>query len=71
VKVAQAVGEALAQLGVRRVFGLLGSGNFVVTNARFQLQDQAKHLQPLQLVLLEKIYIRRATSRRRSGMTWL
>ncbi|HLQ63006.1 MAG TPA: thiamine pyrophosphate-binding protein [Candidatus Acidoferrales bacterium] len=31
--VAQAVGETLAELGVRHVFGLLGSGNFVVTNA--------------------------------------
>ncbi len=31
--VAQAVGEALAELGVRHVFGLLGSGNFAVTNA--------------------------------------
>jgi thiamine pyrophosphate-dependent acetolactate synthase large subunit-like protein len=33
VTVAVAVGEALAGLGVRRVFTLLGSGNFVVTNA--------------------------------------
>jgi thiamine pyrophosphate-dependent acetolactate synthase large subunit-like protein len=33
VNVAEAVGRALAGLGVRHVFGLLGSGNFVVTNA--------------------------------------
>ena len=31
--VAQAVGRALAELGVEHVFGLVGSGNFVVTNA--------------------------------------
>jgi acetolactate synthase I/II/III large subunit len=31
--VAAAVGTALAQLGVRRVFGVVGSGNFHVTNA--------------------------------------
>src|SRR5579859_1457323 len=31
--VAEAVGTALAQRGVRHVFGLVGSGNFVVTNA--------------------------------------
>ncbi|MCC7368048.1 MAG: thiamine pyrophosphate-binding protein [Chloroflexi bacterium] len=33
MKVADLVGLVLAQLGVRQVFGLLGSGNFVVTNA--------------------------------------
>src|SRR5918996_5863882 len=33
VQVAQAVGHALAKLGVQHVFGLIGSGNFVVTNA--------------------------------------
>jgi thiamine pyrophosphate-dependent acetolactate synthase large subunit-like protein len=33
VQVAQAVGQALAKLGVQHVFGLIGSGNFVVTNA--------------------------------------
>jgi thiamine pyrophosphate-dependent acetolactate synthase large subunit-like protein len=33
VVVAEAVGRALAGHGVRRVFGLIGSGNFVVTNA--------------------------------------
>ena len=33
VNVAEAVGRALAGLGARHVFGLLGSGNFVVTNA--------------------------------------
>src|SRR4051794_10147443 len=33
VGVAEAVGRALAGLGARHVFGLLGSGNFVVTNA--------------------------------------
>jgi thiamine pyrophosphate-dependent acetolactate synthase large subunit-like protein len=33
VNVAQAVGRALAELGVRRVFGVVGSGNFHVTNA--------------------------------------
>jgi thiamine pyrophosphate-dependent acetolactate synthase large subunit-like protein len=33
VNVAQAVGEALARLGVRTVFGVVGSGNFHVTNA--------------------------------------
>jgi acetolactate synthase I/II/III large subunit len=31
--VAEAVGRSLAQLGVRHVFGLIGSGNFGVTNA--------------------------------------
>jgi thiamine pyrophosphate-dependent enzyme len=31
--VAQAVGTALAGLGVRRAFGVVGSGNFHVTNA--------------------------------------
>src|SRR5918998_3567562 len=31
--VAHAVGDALARLGVDTVFGLAGSGNFVVTNA--------------------------------------
>ena len=31
--VAEAVGSALAQLGVRQVFGVVGSGNFHVTNA--------------------------------------
>lgn len=31
--VAQAVGQTLARLGVRHVFGLVGSGNFHVTNA--------------------------------------
>ena len=33
MQVAQAVGHALAKLGVQHVFGLIGSGNFVVTNA--------------------------------------
>ena len=33
VNVAEAVGRALAGLGARHVFGVLGSGNFVVTNA--------------------------------------
>jgi len=33
VRVAQAVGETLAQLGVRQVSGLIGSGNFAATNA--------------------------------------
>jgi thiamine pyrophosphate-dependent acetolactate synthase large subunit-like protein len=33
VKVAEAVGRTLAELGVRRVFGVVGSGNFHVTNA--------------------------------------
>jgi thiamine pyrophosphate-dependent acetolactate synthase large subunit-like protein len=33
VNVAEAVGRALVTLGVRHVFGLLGSGNFVVSNA--------------------------------------
>jgi thiamine pyrophosphate-dependent acetolactate synthase large subunit-like protein len=33
VKVAEAVGRALASLGVDAVFGLLGSGNLTVTNA--------------------------------------
>ena len=31
--VANAVGAALAQAGVRTVFGVVGSGNFHVTNA--------------------------------------
>ncbi len=31
--VAEAIGRALAQRGPRHVFGLIGSGNFVVTNA--------------------------------------
>lgn len=31
--VAQAVGQTLARLGLRHVFGLIGSGNFAVTNA--------------------------------------
>jgi thiamine pyrophosphate-dependent acetolactate synthase large subunit-like protein len=33
VLVSEAVGRALARLGVRHVFGLIGSGNFHVTNA--------------------------------------
>jgi thiamine pyrophosphate-dependent acetolactate synthase large subunit-like protein len=33
VNVAEAVGRALAGLGAQHVFGVLGSGNFVVTNA--------------------------------------
>jgi len=33
VRVAQAVGQTLAELGVRDAFGLLGSGNLEVTNA--------------------------------------
>jgi acetolactate synthase-1/2/3 large subunit len=33
VSAAQAVGTALARLGVRHVFGVVGSGNFHVTNA--------------------------------------
>jgi len=33
VNVAQAVGEALARLGTAHVFGLIGSGNFEVSNA--------------------------------------
>ena len=33
MRVAQAVGTALARLGVRQVFGVVGSGNFHVTNA--------------------------------------
>jgi thiamine pyrophosphate-dependent acetolactate synthase large subunit-like protein len=33
VQVAQAVGQALAGMGVEHVFGLVGSGNFAVTNA--------------------------------------
>jgi thiamine pyrophosphate-dependent acetolactate synthase large subunit-like protein len=33
VSVAEAVGRTLAGLGARHVFGVLGSGNFVVTNA--------------------------------------
>jgi thiamine pyrophosphate-dependent acetolactate synthase large subunit-like protein len=33
VQVAQAVGRALVELGVEHVFGLVGSGNFTVTNA--------------------------------------
>jgi len=33
VQVAEAVGRALAERGARHVFGLIGSGNFAVTNA--------------------------------------
>lgn len=33
MKVAEAVGTALARLGVQQVFGVVGSGNFHVTNA--------------------------------------
>ena len=33
MNVAEAVGQALAHLGVRQVFGVVGSGNFHVTNA--------------------------------------
>ena len=33
MKVAQAIGEALAETGVADVFGLIGSGNFAVANA--------------------------------------
>jgi thiamine pyrophosphate-dependent acetolactate synthase large subunit-like protein len=33
VRVAEAVGETLARLGARHVFGLVGSGNFAVVNA--------------------------------------
>ncbi|OLC23615.1 MAG: acetolactate synthase [Actinobacteria bacterium 13_1_40CM_2_65_8] len=33
MKVAHAIGEALGEVGVNRVFGLLGSGNLEVTNA--------------------------------------
>src|SRR5438270_11065740 len=33
VRVAEAIGRALAQLGVRDFFGLVGSGNFHLTNA--------------------------------------
>ena len=33
MKVARAVGQALAEAGVDHVFGLVGSGNFIVTNA--------------------------------------
>ena len=33
MKVARAVGQALAEVGVDLVFGLVGSGNFFVTNA--------------------------------------
>ncbi|MDP8955698.1 MAG: thiamine pyrophosphate-binding protein [Actinomycetota bacterium] len=33
MQVAEAIGAALAGLGVRDAFGLIGSGNFVVTNA--------------------------------------
>ncbi|TME14566.1 MAG: thiamine pyrophosphate-binding protein, partial [Chloroflexi bacterium] len=33
MRVAQAVGQTLAELGVRDAFGLLGSGNLEVTNA--------------------------------------
>jgi thiamine pyrophosphate-dependent acetolactate synthase large subunit-like protein len=33
VKVAEAVGAALAEFGVTHAFGLIGSGNFAVTNA--------------------------------------
>jgi thiamine pyrophosphate-dependent acetolactate synthase large subunit-like protein len=32
-RAAEAVGETLASLGVRHAFGLIGSGNFLVTNA--------------------------------------
>ena len=32
-RAAEAVGETLAALGVRHAFGLIGSGNFLVTNA--------------------------------------
>ncbi|NEB77490.1 thiamine pyrophosphate-binding protein, partial [Streptomyces sp. SID14478] len=33
MKVAEAVGRALVAAGVGRVFGVVGSGNFHVTNA--------------------------------------
>ena len=33
MNVAEAVGRALAELGVKRAFGVVGSGNFHVTNA--------------------------------------
>ena len=33
MNVAEAVGRALARAGWRHVFGVIGSGNFVVTNA--------------------------------------
>jgi thiamine pyrophosphate-dependent acetolactate synthase large subunit-like protein len=33
MRVAEAIGKALADAGVKRVFGLIGSGNFAVTNA--------------------------------------
>ena len=33
MKVARAVGQALAEVGVDHVFGLVGSGNFIVSNA--------------------------------------
>jgi len=33
MNVAEAVGEALARLGAGTVFGVVGSGNFHVTNA--------------------------------------
>ena len=33
MKVADTVGAVLASTGVRHVFGLVGSGNFVVTNS--------------------------------------
>ena len=33
MNVAEAVGTALARRGVRHVFGLIGSGNFAVSNA--------------------------------------
>ena len=33
MKVAEAVGRTLGHLGVRQVFGVVGSGNFHVTNA--------------------------------------
>lgn len=36
MKVARAVGQALAEAGVDHVFGLVGSGNFIVTNALIQ-----------------------------------
>ena len=36
MQVAEAIGGALAELGVRDAFGLIGSGNFVVTNSMVQ-----------------------------------
>ena len=41
MKVAQAVGETLAKLGVSEVIGLLGSGNFAVTNSRVDTREVA------------------------------